>query len=224
MEPCIKIENLVKTYYKDGQVIFNLDIKGYSMPWEGIVFIRGKSGAGKTTLLNMIGLLDIPTSGKVVINGKDTSILRDDEKSRLRRECFGFVFQQGNLIPTLTVKENILLALLPSGGADKQKIKEIDEILTRLDILRRQYHLPSQLSGGEQQRAAIARALVNNPRIILADEPTANLDPENAAIITNLLYDIALTNKLLLVMTGDNIKAPASQAYQEARISQGKLA
>ena len=224
MEPYIKIENLVKTYYKDSQVSFNLDIKEYSMPREGIVFIRGKSGAGKTTFLNMIGALDMPDSGKIILEGRGITALGDNEKSRLRREFFGFVFQQGNLIPTLTVKENILLALLPGGRVSREKIKRIEEILSRLDILKRQNHLPSQLSGGEQQRTAIARALVNNPKIILADEPTANLDPENAAVITNLLYDIALTNKLLLVMTGDNIKAPASQAYQEARISQGKLA
>ena len=223
MESYIKLENLIKAYYKGNQAVFKLEVKELSLPREGIVFIRGKSGSGKTTLLNIIGLLDVPASGRILIDGKDAAALNDNEKAGLRRGYFGFVFQQGNLIPTLTVMENILLALMPAGRADKQKVKNIEETLTRLDILKRQAHLPSQLSGGEQQRAAIARALVNNPKVILADEPTANLDPENALGLMGFLYNTALTNKLLLVITGDNIKAPPSGSYKEIRLLDGKI-
>lgn len=219
----LKIENLARTYYKDKQVIFYLDIPGYSMPGEGAVFVRGKSGSGKTTLLNLIGLLDTPTSGKIIIDGKDAALLNDNERSGLRREHFGFIFQQCNLIPTLTVKENLTLALLPEGMNDKQKLKNIDEILTKLDISKRENHLPAQLSGGEQQRAAIARALVNKPKVILADEPTANLDPENALVVLNLLYEAMRANKLLLIIAGDTIAPPPNTAYKEIKLAQGRI-
>ena len=223
MADFIRIDNLLKTYTKNGEIIRALDIKELLIPRGGLFFIRGKSGAGKTTLLNIIGLLDTPTSGKVLINGREAASLKDEEKAQFRREYFGFIFQSSNLIPTLTVVENVMLSLWSSKSVDKQRIKEIDEILSRVGLLKRRNHLPSELSGGEQQRVAIARALINGPKMILADEPTANLDPETSKIIFDLFMEIVRENKSTLVITGNENFNSNNQLYAEIRIQEGKL-
>lgn len=223
MEPSIKIANLVKSYFKDSQEVFKLEVDHLDLPGQGIIFIRGNSGSGKTTLLNLIGLLDLPNSGKIILEGKETNFLNDPEKSGLRRKYFGFIFQHCNLIPTLTVKENIELALLPKEQNYQENLKRIDQILQQLGIEKRMHHLPAQLSGGEQQRVAIARALINQPKVILADEPTANLDPENSQNILNLLYEIVRSRGILLLISGDNPGVSGNQFSQEIRLIQGKM-
>ena len=221
MSDFIRIENLLKTYQKNGQLIRALEVGELSLPQEGIILIKGKSGAGKTTLLNMIGLLDRPASGRIIIGGEDTSAIDDNKKTQLRRENFGFIFQAFNLIPTLSVEENVLLPLFPSGPST-EKIKEADNLLETVGLSKRRRHLPQELSQGEQQRAAIVLALINNPKAILADEPTSNLDPDNTKIILDLLLCIAQEKKLLLVIAGNDIGFLQNQGYMEIRLEKGK--
>jgi putative ABC transport system ATP-binding protein len=222
MNDFIRIDNLLKTYRKEGQIIRALEIEELALAQEGIVLVRGKSGAGKTTLLNMIGLLDRPTSGKVMINGEDTSGIDENKKNQLRKEKFGFIFQAFNLIPTLTVQENILLPLLPAK-LNMEKIREVDSLLERVGLAERKKHLPAELSQGEQQRVAIVRALINNPQAILADEPTSNLDPENTKIILDLLLGIREERKLLLMVASNDMGFLRDEPHREIRLEEGKL-
>jgi ABC-type lipoprotein export system ATPase subunit len=175
----------LKKYYKMGKdeiaalAGVSLDIKKGSF-----LAILGSSGSGKTTLLNIISCLDKPSSGKLIVADDDVTDLPEKKLVEIRRKYFGFIFQQFFLIPTLTVQENVMLPIFFSGK--KVPGKFIDDILERVGILNRKKHLPSELSGGEMQRVAIARALVNNPEIIIADEPTGNLDSQNAKNIFDL--------------------------------------
>ncbi|HOW02812.1 MAG TPA: ABC transporter ATP-binding protein [Caldisericia bacterium] len=175
----------LKKYYKMGKdeiaalAGVSLDIKKGDF-----LAILGSSGSGKTTLLNMISCLDKPSSGKLVVADNDVTDLPEKKLVEIRRKYFGFIFQQFFLIPTLTVQENVTLPIFFSGK--KVSGKFIDDILERVGLLNRKKHLPSELSGGEMQRVAIARALVNNPEIIIADEPTGNLDSQNAKNIFDL--------------------------------------
>lgn len=207
----IRTENLNKIYSGANPVHaikdVNLEIE------EGeFVAIVGASGVGKSTLLHMLGGLDNPTSGKVIINGKDIYKMTNDERAIFRRRSIGFIFQFFNNIPVLTAKENIeLAASLDNGKVDAKKIEEIIKILRLTDRIN---HFPNQLSGGEQQRVSIGRALANNPEIILADEPTGNLDNKNSQDTMNLLklfsnkYGITvviITHDLNLASTADRI-------------------
>ncbi|MDR0398466.1 MAG: ABC transporter ATP-binding protein [Endomicrobium sp.] len=186
----IKAENLNKQYAKknsaDVKILknINLEIKSGQK-----VALIGPSGAGKSTLMHILGLMDRPTSGKVYIDGIDC-FDRDDKYLRvIRRDYIGFVFQFHYLMSDFTVLENILI---PVWKDKKSKLKQAQDILSKAGLLHRQDHYPSELSGGEQQRAAIVRALINNPRIIFADEPTGNLDRQTGLEIENLLFDIAV--------------------------------
>lgn len=154
------------------------------------VSIMGPSGSGKSTLLYLIGGLDKPTSGKIRINGREMSDMKDDEESRLRRQEIGFIFQFYNLIPNLNVEENIMLPVLLDGKKLKEYKKELDEILEIVGLSDRRRHTPRELSGGQQQRVAIARALINQPEIILADEPIGNLDTRTGMEVMKLLAEI----------------------------------
>ncbi len=154
------------------------------------VSIMGPSGSGKSTLLYLIGGLDKPTSGKIRINGREMSDMKDEEESRLRRQEIGFIFQFYNLIPNLNVEENIMLPVLLDGKKLKDYKKELDEILEIVGLSERRRHTPRELSGGQQQRVAIARALINQPDIILADEPIGNLDTKTGMEVMKLLADI----------------------------------
>lgn len=154
------------------------------------VSIMGPSGSGKSTLLYLIGGLDKPTSGKIRINGREMSDMKDDEESRLRRQEIGFIFQFYNLIPNLNVEENIMLPVLLDGKKLKEYKKELNEILEIVGLSDRRRHTPRELSGGQQQRVAIARALINQPEIILADEPIGNLDTRTGMEVMKLLAEI----------------------------------
>ncbi len=162
------------------------------------VAIVGPSGAGKTTLLNLIGCMDAPTSGELRIEGTDVSGMNDQERTRFRREQIGFVFQHFGLIPTLTVAENIALPLLFSGKAKKDRV---GLLLERVGLWPRRNHKPSELSGGEMQRVAIARALVNEPKMILADEPTGNLDSQTGEQIITLFGELQRSGLTVMVVT-----------------------
>lgn len=178
-------QNICKTYGKGDTKVDALKGVSFSVAKGEFVSIIGPSGSGKSTLLNMIGALDYPTSGKVTIDGRDIDAMKEEELSVFRRRNIGFIFQAFNLVPELNVEENIILPiLLDYRKPDKQYINELLEIL---GLKERKHHLPSQLSGGQQQRVAIGRALATKPAIILADEPTGNLDSKNSNDVINLL-------------------------------------
>ncbi len=163
--------------------------------------IMGPSGSGKTTLLNILGLLDKPTEGKVFFMGKDVSLLSDAEASKFRAKYIGFVFQQFNLIPWLTALENVEVALAIGKYPRKLRKKRAYKLLEMVGLEKRANHRPRELSGGEQQRVAIARALANDPRVILADEPTGNLDSKSGAQIISILKKLSIEGKTVIVVT-----------------------
>ncbi len=164
------------------------------------ISIMGPAGSGKSTLLYILGGLDKPSTGKVLMNGEDISKFSDDKQSVMRRRNIGFVFQFYNLIPNLNVEENILLPVLLDGNKTKDYKKELDNILEIVGLTERRKHTPKELSGGQQQRVAIARALINNPEIIFADEPTGNLDSKTGTEIMELLRKINRENKKTIIM------------------------
>jgi len=171
----------------------------------GFVSIMGPSGSGKSTLLNLLSCLDTPTSGKVYVEDVDTDTLNESQRAKLRREKFGFIFQQFNLIQSMTAFENIDLPLRFKGVSKKDRQKRVKELLESVDLKDKGDNRPSELSGGEQQRVAIARALANDPKIILADEPTGNLDTKTGGEIMKLLSNLSrMENKTVIVVTHDH--------------------
>lgn len=202
-EPLIKLSNVWKTF-KLGKEAEVKVLRGLNLHiWEGdFIAIIGSSGSGKSTTLNIMGLLDRPTSGKIFLNGKDVSLLNDDERAKLRSATFGFVFQQYNLIPWLTAYENATLPLIFSGK--KIEVEKIDNRFKEIGLENQVTHRPFELSGGEQQRTALLRALANDPEIILGDEPTGNLDSVMGDKILKILIDLNKTRKkTLIIVTHD---------------------
>lgn len=216
----LRIENLTKKYGKGQNQVTAIDNISFSVEKGEFVAIVGPSGSGKSTLLHLLGGADIPTSGKVFIEGMDMYAMNENQLSILRRRKVGFIFQAYNLIPVLTAEENILMPLLLDGR--KPEGKYLGELLTILDLDQRRKHLPSQLSGGQQQRVSIGRALINKPSIILADEPTGNLDSKNSKEVIELLkYSVKKYNQTLILISHDmNIAAAADRVIN---IVDGKL-
>lgn len=200
MAELIKTDKLNKTYGKGDSAVVavnNIDLTINKGQFTAIV---GTSGSGKSTLMHLLGGVDNPTSGKVYIEGEDIFALKDEKRSIFRRRKIGFIFQEYNLIPILTVEENIVMPVLLDGN--KVDKKEVDELLERLGLADRRNHLPSQLSGGQQQRVAIARAIINRPSIILADEPTGNLDKRNSEEVINMMFEaVRDRNETLVIVT-----------------------
>jgi len=219
---------IVQTYsvtkiYGDGTPVSALQEVSLSVAAGEFLAIQGPSGSGKSTLLNLIGTLDHPTSGQIVVDGVDLSTLRGDALADFRREKIGFVFQLFNLVPSLNALENVMLPLLPYQRGLKFSLKERSrELLKNMGLGDRLYHLPGQLSGGEQQRVAIARALINFPRLILADEPTGNLDTTSGEEVVELLHHLNTEQCItILIVTHDS--AIASQADRVVRLQDGRL-
>jgi len=190
----ITAKNLIKQY-GNTCALKNISFTIEKGEWANIM---GPSGSGKTTLLNLIGCLDSPTSGSLVVNGIETSKLNQNERTRFRRENIGLVFQQFHMIPHLTALENVMIAQYFHSIEDEEEAKEA---LTRVGMEHRLSHLPSQLSGGEQQRVCIARALINQPEIILADEPTGNLDKKNEEAILDIFRELHSNGKTIVIVT-----------------------
>jgi len=215
----LDLQNVVKTYNEGRvQALRGVNLKVH----EGdLLAVMGPSGSGKSTLMNIMGLLDIPTSGKVILDGRDVSKLSEDQLSDVRGKKIGFVFQQFNLIPTLTAIENVMLPVVFQDGKDSAKRARAIKLLEEIGLKERENHLPRQLSGGEQQRVAIARALINDPEYILADEPTGNLDSKTGESIMKILEDLHHRGKTLIVITHD--PRIAGYAHEMATIIDGQL-
>ena len=183
----LEVNNVSKTYGQGETAVHALKGASFSVPKGEFVAIVGESGSGKSTLLNMVGALDTPTSGKVLIDGKDIFSMKERNLTVFRRRNIGFIFQSFNLIPELTVEQNIVFPVLLDY--QKPNKKYLEELLTVLNLKERRNHLPNQLSGGQQQRVAIGRALITRPSLILADEPTGNLDTQNTSDVIALLKE-----------------------------------
>ncbi len=216
----LEVKSISKTYGSGEAAVHALKDVSFSVPKGEFVAIVGESGSGKSTLLNMVGALDNPTSGAVFIDGKDIFAMKDDSLTIFRRRNIGFIFQSFNLIPELTVEQNIIFPVL----LDYQKTnkKYLEELLTVLNLKDRRSHLPSQLSGGQQQRVAIGRALITRPSLILADEPTGNLDTQNSSEVITLLKEAAKTYEQTIVMITHN-RSIAQTADRVLQVSDGVL-
>ncbi|MDQ7056099.1 MAG: ABC transporter ATP-binding protein [Persephonella sp.] len=221
MKEIIKLINIKKVYKTAG--IKTEALRGINLTvYEGeFIAIMGASGSGKTTLMNIIGCLDTPTSGKYYLLGKDVSRLNDDQLSQIRNEYIGFVFQQFFLIPYLTAYENILVPALYSKNRFFQKERRAEEILDMLGLSDKKNSKPSQLSGGQQQRVAIGRALINDPELILADEPTGALDSRTAKDIMKIFVELNRKGRTIILITHD--PEIASYAHRTVKISDGQI-
>ena len=219
MSSVIQPRDLQKSYFMAGQAIpvlkgINLDINSNEY-----VALMGPSGSGKSTLMNILGCLDSPTKGMYNLNGHDVSKMSDDELAGIRNVEIGFVFQQFNLLPRLTAEENVALPLVYAGIAKKERIERAKEALRKVNLSDRGHHKPNELSGGQIQRVAIARSLVNNPSILLADEPTGNLDTKTSVEIMNLFGELhAQGNTVILVTHEDDI---SKYAHRIVRLKDG---
>jgi len=203
----IQTQDLTKTYGKGHVKVEALKHVSVSIHYGEYIAIMGPSGSGKSTFMNLLGCLDKPTDGKIFIEGTDVSTLAESKLARLRREKIGFIFQKYNLLPTLTAMENVELSMSFAGVSFRSRRKRSKQLLEMVQLSHRLTHKPSEMSGGEQQRVAIARALANNPSIILADEPTGNVDTQGGQNIMNILEDINQRGETIIVVTHDPIIA-----------------
>ena len=216
----LEVRSLSKTYGSGETAVHALKDVSFCVPKGEFVAVVGESGSGKSTLLNMIGALDTPTSGKVIIDGKDIFTMKDEQRTIFRRRNIGFIFQAFNLVPELTVEQNIIFPVL----LDYQKPdrKYLEELLAVLNLKERRNHLPSQLSGGQQQRVAIGRALITRPALILADEPTGNLDSQNSSEVIALLKEASKKYEQTILMITHN-RSIAQTADRVLQVSDGVL-
>ena len=201
MQSILRLEDIRKSYFLGKQELPVL--KGITMDIfkNEYVSLMGPSGSGKSTLMNILGCLDSPTGGKYILNGSDVSRMADDDLAVVRNKEIGFVFQQFNLLPRLTAAENVALPLIYSGAPKKERIERAAAVLDKVKLTDRMQHKPNELSGGQCQRVAIARALINNPAIILADEPTGNLDSKTSYEIMDILGKIHADGNTVILVT-----------------------
>ncbi len=216
----LKVENLTKTYGSGENLVHAVDDVSFSVEKGEFLAIVGASGSGKSTLLHLIGGVDRPTSGKIFVDGNDISKMNDDKLAVFRRRQVGIVYQFYNLIPILTVEENITLPCdLDGRGVDRERL---EMILDSFGLRARRKHLPNQLSGGQQQRTSIARALINNPSLVLADEPTGNLDSKSSEEVMSMLKMCNQSYGQTVIMITHNLDI-AKQADRIITISDGKI-
>ena len=197
----IQISNLQKIFHTDDMETWALNDVNLNVKPGEFIAIMGPSGCGKSTLLNILGLLDTPTRGSYILNGVEVSRMKENERVDVRKGVIGFVFQSFNLIDELTVEENIELPLIYLGLDKTERRERVHKVMERMGIAHRSGHYPSQLSGGQQQRAAIARAVVANPKLILADEPTGNLDSKNGKEVMTLLSELHKEGTTIVMVT-----------------------
>ena len=214
-----EVKDLCRTFRQGDTDIHAVDHVSFSMETGEMVAIVGQSGSGKTTLLNLLGGIDKPTSGKVLLDGQDIHSLSDEESAKLRRRKIGYIYQDFKLLPILTAKENILLPATLDGK--KIPSSEVRALADRLGIGKRLNHLPSQMSGGQRQRVAIARALINQPSILLADEPTGNLDKASAQEILEVLLKLNQEGNTILLVTHE--ESFADLCPRKITLSDGRI-
>ena len=220
-ETLIELRNIYKIYQMGDTAVHALDGVSFSIPRGQFVAIVGQSGSGKSTAMNIIGCLDVPTSGTYLLGGVDVSTMRDDAQAEIRNKMLGFIFQQYNLIPKLTVQENVELPLLYAGVSAEERRERAIQSLERVGLADKRKNLPSQLSGGQQQRVSIARALAGNPSVILADEPTGALDSRTGREVLRFLQKLNQEGDTVVLITHDNsiaVKAKRIVRLQDGRI------
>lgn len=206
MSVILETKNVSKIYKNGSNEVKAVDTASFQIHEGEFIGLVGPSGSGKTTMLAMLAALLVPTIGEVVIDGVDLGKMSDADRVKFRRENIGFTFQSNNLVPYLTVKENVELMLRLNGRFDKNSVSRVEELLARLGLTERMNSLPSQLSGGQKQRVSIARSLVHNPSVVLADEPTASLDSERAYQVTRLYADLIHEQKKAGVMVTHDMR------------------
>ena len=217
----IEVSGINKTFILGDSKVHALDNITLRIEQGEYLSVMGPSGSGKSTLMNMLGLLDRPDTGRYLLNGVDTGSLDENERARLRREQIGFVFQSYHLIPRLSARENVEMPLMLAGVPAKERHAAVTIILEKLGIAPRAHHLPNQLSGGERQRVAIGRSIVMKPAIILADEPTGNLDSRSGGEVTEILENLNREGITLLVVTHDNTMG--ERATRRIRMTDGAI-
>ncbi|MEN9929470.1 MAG: hypothetical protein RLZZ231_1391 [Bacteroidota bacterium] len=218
-QPLIDISNIKRDFVLGTEIIHVLKGIDLQINKGEYVALMGPSGSGKSTLMNLLGCLDTPTSGSYILNGKDVSKMNDDELAEIRNKEIGFVFQTFNLLPRTTALDNVALPMIYAGYSKSERNERATEVLTQVNLADRMDHQPNQLSGGQRQRVAVARALVNKPSIILADEPTGNLDSKTSVEIMGLFGDIhANGNTVILVTHEEDI---AAYAHRVIRLRDG---
>lgn len=221
MDELIEIRNMCKIYNPGENEVRALDHVDLQIDRHEFVAIIGQSGSGKSTLMNMLGCLDVPTSGTYYLNGQDVSHLTDDELSDIRNREIGFIFQGFNLIPNMTALENVELPLIYRGVPKKEREELSRTALKKVGLEKRMDHKPSEMSGGQQQRVAIARAIAQAPPVILADEPTGNLDSGSTKEIMGILKELHKEGRTVILITHDN--EIAARAKRIIRIMDGKI-
>ncbi len=197
----IHLRNVAKYYEMGESVVKAVDDISIDIQRGDFVAVMGPSGSGKSTAMNLVGSLDMPTKGHIFLDGEDISLLDESELAQVRGKNIGFIFQQFNLIPTLTVFENVVLPMTLQGVSQDEREEKAEKILHRLDLWERRDHYPNQISGGQQQRVAIARALANDPEVILADEPTGNLDTKTGLKVMDFLTELNKEGRTIVFVT-----------------------
>jgi putative ABC transport system ATP-binding protein len=221
MQPLIELNNVVKTYVLGGEPVHALDGISLKIHDGEYVAIMGASGSGKSTLMNIIGCLDLPTSGEYILDGRPVHLYDQDELAGIRNRTVGFIFQQFNLLPQMTALGNVMLPLVYAGMPHEQRRQRAEEVLGMVGLRARLHHRPSQLSGGQQQRVSIARALANHPKLLLADEPTGALDSHTAAELMNLIDEFVRNGMTVIVVTHD--PETAKRAKRIIRVKDGQI-
>lgn len=217
----IELRRVSKTYPMGSHVVKALDDVSLRIDAGEFVAIRGPSGSGKSTLMHLLGFLDSPTQGELIFDGQNVAAVSTRERAKIRCRKIGFVFQSFNLLPRLTVLQNVLLPVSYSRDPQPNARERALESLAQVGMAERAHHRPSQLSGGQRQRVAIARALINEPRILLADEPTGNLDSHSAERILNLFAQLHREDRTIILVTHDN--ELAKKCHREIEVKDGKI-
>lgn len=219
--PLIQITNIKRDFALGNEIVYVLKGIDLEINKGEYVALMGPSGSGKSTLMNLLGCLDTPTSGSYILNGKDVSKMHDDELAEIRNKEIGFVFQTFNLLPRTTALDNVALPMVYAGFSKSERKVRAEEVLNQVGLADRMDHQPNQLSGGQRQRVAVARALVNNPSIILADEPTGNLDSKTSEEIMKLFGDIHKLGNTVIVVTHE--EEVAAYAHRIIRLRDGLI-
>ena len=221
MEKIISLDKIVKNYYIGSIVVEALRSVDVDIKTNEYVAIMGPSGSGKSTLMNLVGALDTPTSGEYILNGTDVSQMDDDRLAEIRNQEIGFIFQTFNLLPRYTALENVMLPLVYAGVSKSERAEKATKTLAEVGLADRMDHKPNELSGGQRQRVAIARALVNDPSIILADEPTGNLDSKTSVDIMKLFGQIHERGNTIILVTHE--ESIARYAHRIIRLLDGEV-